>query len=145
MITFKKSSYSFSHIIERLKIKKLLFVWDSSLSVIGLLGLLLLFVSYFINKNIYILMFGQIASTIAQASVFFFSYILLIKKVRKPFIILTALGSLGLTFGQLTQIMSVSITETSTLLHIASIILSIGIILYLNKIYKDVQNIKSSI
>lgn len=133
-----KQTKKHNKIMNLLKFKKALSLWDNILTIVSLVGLLLLVYSYMAQKNLFILMFGQITAIVSTGSVFFFSYMLVLKNVRRNLsTILILLGSLGSTFGEISQITSGDIYNTEPILHIATLFLSTGILLHLNQIFKN--------
>lgn len=127
----------FKKILKVRKVRRLISLWDGSLTIISLLGLLSLVYSYMAKRDLVVLMFGQITAIVSTGSVFFFSYMLVIKNIRRNVsMVLLLLGSLGLTFGEISQITSEDIYNTEPLFHMSTLILCAGILLYLNQILK---------
>lgn len=146
MSNLGKQTKKYKKISNCVKIKKLISLWDNSLTIISVLGLFSLIYSYIAKRDLLVLMFGQITAIVSTGSVFFFTYMLVIKNIKRDIsMVLLLLGSLGLTFGEISQITSGDIYNTEPLFHMSILILCAGILLYLNQILKkhDGKNIQS--
>lgn len=132
----KNQTERFQQTMKCKRLKKLSSIWNSSLTVVGTLGILVLILSYFLTKNVEILMFGQILATVSFAVLFFFCYMLMLRGCgRNVMVLLIMLGSGGKVFGFISQIMTDQIIEKPPILNMAAVIISIGVITLLNKTY----------
>lgn len=111
-------------------------IWNNSLAIIAILGLLTLGLANFVQKEKYLLLFGHFMSIVAFSVVFFYSFMILVSgKSRSSFLVLIAIGSGGLCFGYISQLMLDQVMDKPPVLHIASTLLAVGIIIFYNKRY----------
>lgn len=111
-------------------------IWTNSLTVVGILGVLVLLLSYFINSS-EILLFGQILAALSFCVVAFFAWMILLRKQGGTMVMLILLGSGGTVFGLIAQIMLNQVGAKPPTLNMAGVLLAIGIITLLNKKYGE--------
>ena len=126
------------------RIQKIAKIWDNSLTVIGILGVLVLLLSYFLTNNKAILLFGQILVALSFCVVCFFSWMILLRKEGGTMMLLIFLGSGGTIFGLISQIMLDQVSTKPPTLNMAGVLFAIGVIIMLNKKY-NVQDIRSEV
>ena len=120
------------------RMKKISQIWSSSLVVVAVLGVLVLLLSYFLPTNSDILLFGQMLTIVAYFALFFFSYMLMLRgNGRTINVLLIMLGSGGVVFGLISQIMLDQIGEKPPTLNMAGVMLAIGVLNCLNSRYYD--------
>ena len=120
------------------RMKKISQIWSSSLVVVAVLGILVLLLSYFLPTNSDILLFGQMLTIVAYFALFFFSYMLMLRgNGRTINVLLIMLGSGGVVFGLISQIMLDQIGEKPPTLNMAGVMLAIGVLNCLNSRYYD--------
>ena len=118
--------------------KKISQIWSSSLVVVAVLGVLVLLLSYFLPTNSDILLFGQMLTIVAYFALFFFSYMLMLRgNGRTIDVLLIMLGSGGVVFGLISQIMLDQIGGKGPTLNMAGVMLAIGVLNCLNSGYYD--------
>lgn len=124
-----------------IQLRKLTEIWNNSLVIIGLLGVMVLFLAYFVQRNETLLMFGQMLFITAHAALCFFCYMLILRGCgRTTSVLLIMLGSAGLVFGAASQIMLDQVYLKPPVINVAGTMLAIGAITLLNKFYKYVEN-----
>lgn len=116
-------------------------MWNNSLTIIGFLGILVLIISCFLRKTETVMLFTQILAIVAMASVAFFCMILYVScDVQHNEILMIGLGAFGTIVGYVTQIMNNQLMNKPAINNLAATFLCIGVIILLNKNYKDVEN-----
>ena len=125
------------------KMSKTMKILSNSLTIIGVLGLLLLILSYFIRDNFNVIVFTQILSCISMATLFTISFFLNIQKKHMSIAtVLIFLGSGGLLFSYLHELFSDNIMNKPITYNIASVLLSLGVITYINTKLVNNENIQ---
>lgn len=120
------------------RMKKISQIWSSSLVVVAVLGVLVLLLSYFLPTNSDILLFGQMLTIVAYFALCFFSYMLMLRgNGRTINVLLIMLGSGGVVFGLISQIMLNQIGEKPPTLNMAGVMLAMGVLNCLNSKYYD--------
>lgn len=118
--------------------KRISQIWSSSLVVVAVLGVLVLLLSYFLPTNSDILLFGQMLTIVAYFALCFFSYMLMLRgNGRTINVLLIMLGSGGVVFGLISQIMLNQIGEKPPTLNMAGVMLAMGVLNCLNSKYYD--------
>lgn len=108
-------------------------VLNNSLTIIGILGILLLFLSFFIRRNFHVVIFTQILSLVSVSILFTISFFnIKQKKDISISMILLFLGSGGFLFTLLQELFLDSLMDKSIMYNIATILSSLGIINYMN-------------
>lgn len=117
--------------------------FGNSLVIVGVLGALLLLFSNFVKGNLYLLMFSQITSTVSVSFMFvIIFYVILKKEDRSLAYVLLFIGSGGLVFNNISEIMLDNFSEKSNLVNMAEILISLGVINLINsKFKKDEQSV----
>lgn len=114
--------------------KKLAEIWNNSLVLIGVLGVMVILLSYFVEYNENLLMFSQLLAITVMGGLAFYTYMLFLRGCGKTkSVLLLMLGSGGTLLGLTTQILTGQVYDKPHVLNISLALLGVGIVAQLNK------------